>query len=79
MHQLVKTLTESSIGMICGGDNPGYSMHCLGSVMASEGKILYATCFQTFWIPVSYVLKLAEARYPNPSGEPRTFINAVHH
>lgn len=60
-------------------DDPGYPMHRLGSVMASEGKILYASCFQTVWIPISYVLKLVEARYPDPSGEPRTFIEAVHH
>ena len=28
-------------------DDSGYSAHCLGLVMASKGKVLYATCFQT--------------------------------
>lgn len=47
--------------------------------MASEGKISYATCFQSACIPISYALKLAEASYPDPSGEPKSFVEAVHH
>ena len=53
-------------------NDPGYSIHHFGSVMASKGKASYAMCFQTVWIPISYILKLAEAsKYPDPSGKPR--------
>ena len=60
-------------------DNPGYLAHCLGLVMASDGKVSYEMCFQTVWISISYILKLAEASYPDPSGKPRKFLEAVHH
>ena len=60
-------------------NNPGYSAHHFGLVMASKGKVSYTMCFQTVWIPISYILKLVEASYPDPSSEPRNFLEAVHH
>lgn len=54
-------------------------MRHLTRAMAAEGKICYATCSQTASIPMSYVLKLAMANYPDASGEPKTFVEAVHH
>ena len=56
-----------------------YLTHHLGSVMASKGKFSYATCFQSVYIPISYVLRLAKATYPDPSGEPESFVEAVQH
>ena len=47
--------------------------------MAAEGKISYATCSQSAYIPISYTVKLAKASYPDPRGEPKCFIDAVHH
>ena len=46
-----------------------------GLVMASKGKISYATCFQSVYIPISYVLKLARVSYPaSPKAFSRQFI-----
>ena len=56
-----------------------YVLASIAQVMASEGKISYGTCFQITMLPITYVLKLARAHYPDPSGEPGSFVEAVYH
>ena len=46
-----------------------YAPASIAQVMASEGKISYGTCFQITMLPITYILKLTRAHYPNPSGE----------
>ena len=60
------------------------SMYSFGSgtpstVLATQGKITFRTCFQRALLPLSYVLMLASAAYPSPGGEPKTFREAVEH
>ena len=50
-----------------------------GCILAAQGKISFRTCFQKALLPLSYVLTLASAAYPDPGGEPKTFRDAVDH
>ena len=39
-----------------------------GSIVASQGKIEFRTCFKSVFLPLSYVLTLASAAYLAPGG-----------
>ena len=49
------------------------------SILASQGKIAFRTCFQRAFLPLSYVLTLASVAYPAAGGEPKSFRDAVDH
>ena len=48
-----------------------YGIHHLALAMATEGKISYATCSQSAYILISYMVKLAKTSYPDPRGKPK--------
>ena len=50
-----------------------------GSVLATQGKIIFRMCTQRAFLPLSYVLMLGSVVYPGPGGELKTFREAVDH
>ena len=65
--------------MFVNDEDPSYVPAGMAQVMASEGKISYGTFFQNMLLPIGYLLKLARAHYPGPSGKLESFMGVVHH